>query len=649
MSFKIDISIAMLLAVLLTGCTDEFLTAEELQGTQLADSREVKIAVAETSWDGATVSVTRAGETLEALKENSDRTWDFTNTPRTDVNLLKSDAAKAEGATWTNVDSNSDGKGDDTQFKSKSAFSTLQANGVALYMTEDLTFSGVSATEGDLRIDIDERLMINKQGIGITLPSLKKDQQITVKFSSTGSSARNIKPGGSVSSTAAVTSSSTTPVECTVTMTADGSPTFTVGEGTGDSSVYIYSISVTRAESDGFGLYSDSERLQVINSHIVWDSDIQSWKGISNDAYLMLWPNNIVKCDVAFNGTDKQSKPGYYTITTITENHKFNTKFNGCTYGGITFNKGLKMEDGTTISFNVGAFASSDNSATVTIVQSDWQDNGNPHGTPKTIMFDINGDGDYGDDGEVLDVASAVSIPGGKVYTIKKVAYGNHTITRGSGESGIFYVCVDIPFTAYSPYISDDNLVPAEKVDNYPTDNNDAYGFVSRNKDSIVFKPHSDNRIDLMYAEHTTSPEGVVQLNFKHALGKLSIGTIRNDYGENLRLTQIRILGTRYTKGTLSLSTGEWSSQTSSSATVTYGEYLLRAIFGNLDIPDKGALTFPKDLAYTQIPGTTLTFEYQFTTGSGTTFTVSAEMTFDQGVNKFVNITIGQNHEVVLE
>lgn len=271
-------------------------------------------------------------------------------------------------------------------------------------------------------------------------------------------------------------------------------------------------------------------------------------------------------------------------------------------------------------------------------MQSDWKDGENLH----TIRFD----------GEELSVANAKTIPGGRVYTIRNVvadASTTHTITRGSGESGIFCVCADIPFTAYAPYISDANLVPAEKVNDYPAENTNAYGIVSRNKDNIVFKPHSDNRIDLMYAEHTTTNEGVVNLNFKHALGKLSIGTIRNDYGENLRLTQIRILGTRYTKGTLSLSTGEWSSQTSSSETVTYGESLLRAIFGNLDIPDKGALTFPKDLAYTQIPGTTLTFEYQFTTGSGTTFTVSAEMTFDQGVNKFVNITIGQNHEVVLE
>lgn len=626
----------MLLAavMLLAGCTDELFTAEELQNTQAAgEARAVQIAVAETDWDGATVSVTRSGETLEALKENSDRTWDFAKTPKLDVSVLKADAAKAEGAKWINVDTNSDDKGDDTQFKSKYAFSgSLEANGVALYMTEDLTFSGVTATEGDLRIDIDSRLLLNSSGIGIMLPSLKKGQKITVEFSTTSDTkSRNIVPSGNVSSTDAVASTSTsTHAECEVTMTADGSPTFTVGTGTGGSAVYIYKISVTRAESDGFGLYCSSDRMKVINSHIVWDSEIQSWKGISNDAYLMLWPHNIKRCDVAFNDPVEQSWAGYYTFS---DNHSFDRKFTGCTYDGITFTRGLTMEEGTTISFKPGI---SSNPVTVTIVQSDWQDDDHPHGTPATIKFDD----------VALDVASATSIPGGRVYTIRNVVANSsttHTITRGSGESGIFYVCADIPFTAYSPYISDDNLADADAVDP------EEFGIVSRNKDNLVFKPHSDNRIDLMYAEHTTSNDGVVNLNFKHALGKLSIGTIRNDYGEDLSLKQITITGTRYTKGTLSLSTGVWSNTESSSADVTYEEALLKAIFGNLDIPDKGALTFPKDVAYTQIPGPNLTFTYLFETESHIEFSVSATMQFEQGVNKFVNITIGQNHEVVLE
>lgn len=620
----------VLLAVVLAGCSDEkYLSLDQPGAESDGESRAVKIAVTETDWEGHTINVTRAGETLEALKKNSVLEWNFTKTPLMDLSVLKADVVN-DLAKWTT----NEGK---TEFSSKSAMNgELQANGVALYMTEDLTFSG-TATAGDLRIDVDKRLLINKSGIGITLPSLKKGQEITVEFSTTSEgNSRNIVPSGSVSSTDEVESTSTsTHAKCVVTMTADGSPTFTVGTGTGGSSVYIYKISVTRAESDGFGLYCSSDRMKVINSHIVWDAEIQSWKGISNDAYLMLWPNNIMRCNVAFNGSDVQSKSGYYTFS---GNHNFDSKFTGCTYDGITFTKGLDMEEGTTISFYSGISA---NPVTVTIVQSDWEDAEHPHGTPKAIKFDINCDGDYEDEGEVLDVAKATSITGGKVYNIKNVTAGTHTITRGSGESGIFYICVDIPFTAYSPYISDDNLADA--------DDPEEFGIVSRNVSSLVFKPHSDNRIDLMYAEHTTSQEGVVQLNFKHALGKLSIGTIYNDYGEEMSLNQITISGTRRTQGTLSLSTGEWSSITTASENVVYEKALLESIFGNLDIPNKGSLTFPKDLAYTQIPGTTLTFEYQFKTSNNTTFTVSATMEVEEGKNKFVNITINQNHQVVLE
>lgn len=620
----------VLLAVVLAGCSDEkYLSLDQPGAESDGESRAVKIAVTETDWEGHTINVTRAGETLEALKKNSVLEWNFTKTPLMDLSVLKADVVN-DLAKWTT----NEGK---TEFSSKSAMNgELQANGVALYMTEDLTFSG-TATAGDLRIDVDKRLLINKSGIGITLPSLKKGQEITIEFSTTSEgNSRNIVPSGSVSSTDEVESTSTsTHAKCVVTMTADGSPTFTVGTGTGGSSVYIYKISVTRAESDGFGLYCSSDRMKVINSHIVWDAEIQSWKGISNDAYLMLWPNNIMRCNVAFNGSDVQSKSGYYTFS---GNHNFDSKFTGCTYDGITFTKGLDMEEGTTISFYSGISA---NPVTVTIVQSDWEDAEHPHGTPKAIKFDINGDGDYEDEGEVLDVGKATSITGGKVYNIKNVTAGTHTITRGSGESGIFYICVDIPFTAYAPYISDSNLADA--------DDPEEFGIVSRNVSSLVFKPHSDNRIDLMYAEHTTSQEGVVQLIFKHALGKLSIGTIYNDYGEEMSLNQITISGTRRTQGTLSLSTGEWSSITTASENVVYEKALLESIFGNLDIPNKGSLTFPKDLAYTQIPGTTLTFEYQFKTSNNTTFTVSATMEVEEGKNKFVNITINQNHQIVLE
>lgn len=624
--------ILMLFATAFASCTDENFLAEELSGTKLAESQAVKIAVTETDWQGQTVSLTRAGETLEQLKASSERTWDFTKTPLMDLGVLKADAAKTVGAKWTNVDKNSDGVGDDKQFQSKEALSgALLANGVELYMTDGLSFSGFTGEEDDLRIDVDKQLLLSRSGLCITLPSLKKGQEVTVEFSTAADGkSRNLVPGGSVDSATPVASTSTsTHAQCTIKMTADGSPTFTVGTGTGGSAVYIYSISVTRAESDGFGLFSDSKRLKVINSHIIWDSDIQSWKGISDDAYLMLWPNNILKCNIAFNEEAVQSKSGYYTLSGP---NNFNSQFTGCTYDGITFTQGLNMEEGTTISFEIGTVGGTQ--STVTIVQSDWQSNETPHGTPATIKLDD----------VVLDVASAAEIPGGRVYVLRNVLSGTHTITRGSGESGIFYVAVDIPFTAYAPYIADKNL--ATDADD------DSYGIVSRNMNNLVFQPHKDNRIDLMYAEHRTSIDGVVELNFKHALGKLSIGTIYNDYGENITLEEIKLTSRKYyTKGTLSLATGEWSGQVvNDNYLETYNSTLLAALFGSLVIPDKGSLTFPKDVAYTQIPGTVMTFEYKFKADiSNTEFTVTMTIEIEKGENKYVNITIGQNHEVVIE
>ena len=96
-----------------------------------------------------------------------------------------------------------------------------------------------------------------------------------------------------------------------------------------------------------------------------------------------------------------------------------NTKFNGAEYDGISFSKGLKMEGATQINFTTEAVSK------VTIVQSTWSD--------KTIKLD----------GAELAVADAAAGTGCRIYTIENVAAGDHAITRGSGESGLFYVKVE--------------------------------------------------------------------------------------------------------------------------------------------------------------------------------------------------------------
>ena len=122
---------------------------------------------------------------------------------------------------------------------------------------------------------------------------------------------------------------------------------------------------------------------------------------------------------VKFNGDDVQSQNGFFSFGDSNNKHSFNTKFTG-TYNGITFTQGLKMEGTTLVQFTTTALSS-----TVIIVQSTWSAN--------TLKFD----------GTELDVTTAATPDGSegvRVYTITGVGAGTHSITRGNGESGIFYV-----------------------------------------------------------------------------------------------------------------------------------------------------------------------------------------------------------------
>ena len=133
------------------------------------------------------------------------------------------------------------------------------------------------------------------------------------------------------------------------------------------------------------------------------------------------WAGDIYK--ISFNnGKDTESKNGESVTTSYFSNsgkHNFNTKFKGCSYDGEDFTQGLKMEGTTTVSWTSTA------TATVTIVQSNYG--------PKTVKFD----------GEELALTDDKSITGGYVHTIADVAAGSHSVTRGSGETGLFAIIVE--------------------------------------------------------------------------------------------------------------------------------------------------------------------------------------------------------------
>ena len=122
---------------------------------------------------------------------------------------------------------------------------------------------------------------------------------------------------------------------------------------------------------------------------------------------------------VMFNGSDTMSENGYFTFGGSDNKHNFNAKFTG-SYNGVSYAQGLKMEGSTLIQFTTTA-----SNSTVLIVQSTWSD--------ATLKFD----------GTEIDVNTATKpadSEGVRLYTIAGVGAGTHKITRGSGESGVFYV-----------------------------------------------------------------------------------------------------------------------------------------------------------------------------------------------------------------
>lgn len=129
---------------------------------------------------------------------------------------------------------------------------------------------------------------------------------------------------------------------------------------------------------------------------------------------------------ISFNGKNNINGTEYETTAVQTSlffkwnnsKHNFNTKFNGATYEGILFIQGLKMEGGTSVSFTTSQ------TSTVVIVQSRYG--------KKTINWD----------GAELDSTKATLGTGYREYTIANVSAGEHAVTRGDGESGIFYIKV---------------------------------------------------------------------------------------------------------------------------------------------------------------------------------------------------------------
>lgn len=159
--------------------------------------------------------------------------------------------------------------------------------------------------------------------------------------------------------------------------------------------------------------------------------------------------------------------------------------------------------------------------------------------------------------------------------------------------------------------------------------------------DKIAFNPALRNTIDLLWAERKSiNPSGALTLNFKHALGMLSFGHITNSYGRDITLKKIKLSGTRFIKRQLSLKTGTWSG--------TYSEEISDENDLDLTVADNASESIPMP-AILQIPGQAVRIEFTFESADYGTEVITKDITFEQGINKTVNLIINMNHEVVIQ
>ena len=142
-----------------------------------------------------------------------------------------------------------------------------------------------------------------------------------------------------------------------------------------------------------------------------------------------VWKLQLNGSEVEYINGEESETPMFFSHDTSGK-FNFNNKFTGGEYDGVNYTKGLKMEGSTKVMWT------STVKANVIIVQSTWSAN--------TIKFDNN----------ELDVADATEGTGCRIYTIENVAAGEHTVTRGSGESGIFAITVNALEESVEPVLN---------------------------------------------------------------------------------------------------------------------------------------------------------------------------------------------------
>lgn len=181
---------------------------------------------------------------------------------------------------------------------------------------------------------------------------------------------------------------------------------------------------------DNFGVFYElNDTVQSIEgivgidfdgSHYMWPTSkdgVVSTKTIAPEPEPEPEPEGVetVTATLSLNGKAVADPENFFVVEGT-----YNAKFKDASYGGVDYVSGLKLDSKGKVSFTTPEGVT----ATVTIVQSTWSD--------KAIKFD----------GNDLAVADATAGTGYRVYTFT-VEGGEHSIGKGSGESGIFFVKVE--------------------------------------------------------------------------------------------------------------------------------------------------------------------------------------------------------------
>ena len=254
---------AAILSLLFAACSDNPALEQD------DDRMQLTLDVIETGWEGQTINAsTRAGETLEGLRSsNPARNWDLTSIPPADVTALTAPLwTYDEGTTYTST---------------AAVNNTLKggAEGTTeLSYTAGLNFA---AAPGNIHLVNDgENSCIRFTGV-LTIFNLKAGQTVTIELRSPVGTrpltANNVSGSPVILATTAIASQ-------TKTVANNGSVSFTA-----PADINIYSISVSKAEDDGFGIYCSA--LNYENTQVIWD-EANGWWKIGANNYNNYWQRN---------------------------------------------------------------------------------------------------------------------------------------------------------------------------------------------------------------------------------------------------------------------------------------------------------------------------------------------------------------------